>query len=223
MAKIGVILSGCGVFDGSEIHEAVCILLSLDQRGAKIQCMAPNKTAGFVNHLTKTPGVGERNVLEESARIARGEVVDLATVKVSDYDAFILPGGFGAAENLCTFAVDGEHCSVDPETSRVLKEAQQSGKPIGLACIAPVIVAKLFGKNLHPTLTIGHDRETAAKIVAMGAKHVPHDVDEVAVDKEHRIVTTPCYMEAKRIGQISVGADKLVEKVLSLVAESASV
>ena len=223
MAKVGVILSGCGVFDGSEIHEAVCILLSLDQRGATVQCMAPNKSAPFVNHLTKSPGAGERNVLEESARIARGEVIDLATVKASDYDAFIFPGGFGAAKNLCTFAVDGENCSVDPEVSRVLQEAHKAGKPIGLACIAPVIAAKVFGKSHHPTLTIGHDSGTAAKIEAMGAKHAAHDVDQISVDEKNRIVTTPCYMEATRISEIYVGADKLVEQVLSMVKEPAAV
>lgn len=223
MVKVGVILSGCGVFDGSEIHEAVCILLALDQRGAKIQCMAPNKSAAVVNHLAKSPGAGERNVLEESARIARGEVIDLAKVMVADYDAFIFPGGFGAAKNLCTFATEGENCSVDPHVAKLLQEAHQAGKPIGLACIAPVIAAKVFGKTVRPTVTIGHDKGTATKIEAMGAVHAAHDVDEIAIDKKNRIVTTPCYMEAQRISEIYVGADKLVEAVLAMVAHPASV
>lgn len=220
MAKVGVILSGCGVFDGAEIHEAVCALLALDERGAEVVCLAPNKpSADVVNHLAKKPEAGVRNVLEESARIARGEIADLASVKGTDFDAIILPGGFGAAKNLSTFATKGEACDVDREVARVLGEAQTAGRPIGLACIAPVIAAKLFGKSLHPTLTIGHDAGTAAKINAMGAKHEAHHAADICVDAKNRIVTTPCYMEAQRIKDVYQGMNKLVAKVLELVGE----
>jgi enhancing lycopene biosynthesis protein 2 len=143
-------------------------------------------------------------------------VIDLAEVKGSEYDAFVLPGGFGAAKNLSTFAFDGADCSVDPQVDRVLREAHQAGKPIGLACIAPVIAAKLFGQELHPKLTIGHDKETAAKIEAMGAQHDPRQVDDISVDADHLIVTTPCYMAGTRVAEIFTGAQKLIDKVLEL-------
>lgn len=224
MAKVGVILSGCGVFDGSEIHEAVCTLLALDQQNATVTCMAPNKTASdCIDHLHKKPTGEKRNVLVESARIARGEIVDLAEVDANQFDAFILPGGFGAAKNLSDFAFMGENCHVDPQVARVLRDAQQQGKPIGLACIAPVIAAKLFGKDLHPALTIGLDETTAEKMTAMGAKHQPVDVSQVIVDEAHRIVTTPCYMEARRITEVYTGIEKLVGKVLELVNQPAAV
>ena len=217
--KVGVILSGCGVYDGAEIHEAVCALLVLDQLGADVVCMAPNKPAmHVVNHVTQTPTQETRNVLEESARIARGKIVDLSKVKGSDYDAFILPGGFGAAKNLCTFAVAGENCDVDADVRRVLTEAHTAGRPIGFACIAPVIAAKVFGESHAPTLTIGHDAGTAEKIRQMGAKHDPKDAEEITVDEKNRIVTTPCYMEAKGIKEVYAGMQKLVKQVLDLAS-----
>lgn len=223
MAKVGVVLSGCGVFDGSEIHEAVAMLLALDQQGADYQCMAPQKELEVVDHLTKQPAAEKRDVLTESARIARGEIVNLSDVNVSDYDAFVFPGGFGAAKNLCTFAADGVDCTVDSDVQRLLVEAQAAGKPIGLACIAPVIAAKVFGRTLSPQLTIGHDAATAQQIEAMGARHQPCDVDDVVVDTTSRIVTTPAYMEAERIGQVFTGIAKLVASVLQLVEQPASV
>ncbi|HEX6983936.1 MAG TPA: isoprenoid biosynthesis glyoxalase ElbB, partial [Planctomycetaceae bacterium] len=213
MAKIGVILSGCGVLDGSEIHEAVLMLLSLSQRGAEFQCMAPDKTFTAVNHLTKRPEKEPRNVLAESARIARGNVLRLADVQADDYDAFVLPGGFGAAKNLCTFAADGPGCEVDPDVARLLTDAHRAGKPLGFACIAPAVAAKVFGTD-SPKLTIGHDAETASKLKAMGAKHVSCDVKDIVVDEAHRIVSTPAYMEAKSLAELYLGIDKLVAQVL---------
>lgn len=221
MPKVGVILSGCGVFDGSEIHEAVLMLLALDERGAQIVCMAPNKPLDTVNHVTKKPTGHQRNTLEESARIARGEILDLAKVKGADYDAFVLPGGFGAAKNLCDFANAGASCDVDPQVRRVLTEAHAAGKPIGLACIAPVVAASIFGRSHSPTLTIGHDQTTAEQIELMGGRHEARDVDDVAVDEENRFVTTPAYMEAKSIREVRAGIAKMVERVLELAATPA--
>lgn len=213
MAKIGVILSGCGVLDGSEIHEAVLLLLSLNQRGAEYQCMTPDKPAAVVNHLTKKPEAEPRNILAEAARIARGEILRLADVKGDEYDGFVLPGGFGAAKNLCTFATDGAECEVDPDVARVLTEAHQAGKPLGFACIAPTVAAKVFGAE-SPKLTIGHDAEIAAGLEAMGAKHVTCDVKDIVVDETHKIVTTPAYLEAKNLAELYLGLDKLVAQVL---------
>jgi len=213
MANIGVILSGCGVMDGSEIHETVLVLLSLNQRGATYQCMAPDKPVPVVNHLTKKPEKEPRNMLAEAARIARGEIVKLSEVKGDQYDAFILPGGFGAAKNLCTFAASGAECDVDADVERVLKEAHAAKKPLGFACIAPVIAAKVFGSE-KPKLTIGNDKETAAGIKAMGAEHMTCDVKDIVVDETHRIVSTPAYMEAQNLTELHVGIDKLVAQVL---------
>src|SRR5512133_2943461 len=158
MKKIGVILSGCGVNDGSEIHEAVITLLAIDRAGAEAICMAPDiEQMQVVNHLTGTPVAGEkRNVLVESARIARGKIRNLKEVKGNEIDALILPGGFGAAKNLCDFALKGAACAVNPEVERLLREVHQAGKPIGALCIAPALVARILGKE-QPTVTIGTD------------------------------------------------------------------
>jgi len=196
MPKVGVVLSGCGVMDGSEIHEAVCTLLALSQAGADYQCMAPNAPQmHVVDHLKGQPAAGQtRNVLAESAHIARGKIVPLDGVKVADYDAFIFPGGFGAAKNLCTFAIEGDNCSVQRDVERVVREAHATGKVLGFICIAPVIGAKVLGKQTGVKLTIGDDAETAAAINAMGAAHVPEPVTEALVDAENKVVSTPAYM-----------------------------
>src|SRR4051794_37411491 len=157
MAKVGLVLSGCGVFDGSEITEGVAILVALDKRGARVTCLAPSGAqAGVVNHLTKKADSHARNVMEESARIARGKVSDLATARAADFDAIVFPGGFGAAKNLSDFASKGASCSVHPEVQRIVREMHGSGKPVGLACIAPVLAAQVLGEQ-SPQLTIGPD------------------------------------------------------------------
>lgn len=218
--KVGVILSGCGVFDGSEIHEAVITLLALDRAGAEAVCMAPDEEQmHVVNHLKGEVSGGEtRNVLVESARIARGKVRDIREVKAADIDALILPGGFGAAKNLCDFAVKGEGCSVQPEVARLVREVHGEGKPIGAVCISPVLLARIFGEDedIAPELTIGNDPETGGKIEKMGAKHTECPVAEFIVDRENRIVTTPAYMLAGRISEAAEGIEKLVGAVLGM-------
>ena len=221
---IGVILSGCGVFDGSEIHEAVVTLLCLDQQGATYQCMAPNRAFTPINHLTHKPAEHEsRNTLVESARIARGHIVDLATVPPAQFDAFILPGGFGAAKNLSTFAADGADCRVDAQVIRVLTEAHKLGKPIGFLCIAPAIAAKLFGATLHPKITIGKDVETAATLEQMGARHVSCAAGDFVFDERQRILSTPAYMEAGSVKEVYQGINKLVGKLLELARPTPTV
>ncbi|MEX0876068.1 MAG: isoprenoid biosynthesis glyoxalase ElbB [Phycisphaerales bacterium] len=212
MAKVGVILSGCGVFDGSEIQEASATLISLAQHGIEYQCMAPDKDFEVIDHTNQQKTGEKRNVLTEAARIARGEIIDVKGVKGGDYDAFFLPGGFGAAKNLCTFAEQGPDCSVDAEVERVLREANDAGKPIGFICIAPAIGAKVFGGE-GVKLTIGHDKGTAAGIGKMGAKHVEADAEGIVVDDEHNIVSTPAYMEAKNPAQVYAGINALVENI----------
>ena len=216
--RIGVLLAGCGVMDGSEIHEATLILYFLDKQGAEIICMAPNKDQfDVVNHIAGTPVAEKRNVLAEAARIARGKIVDVKTVKADQLDAIIIPGGFGAAKNLCTFALEGSDCRADEDVARLLKELHLKKKPIGALCIAPALIARLFGYELSPELTIGTDQGTASALEKMGAKHRKAKVDEIVVDSRNKIVTTPCYMLAQSIMEVGAGAEKLVPKILEMV------
>jgi len=215
--RVGVVLAGCGVYDGAEIHEAVVTLLALDRAGAEVVCMAPNMDQlHVVDHLSGEVVAGERrNVLAEAARLARGAIRDVATVKGTQLDALILPGGFGAAKNLCDFAVNGAACTVHPEVARVVRDVHTHGKPVGAMCIAPALLAKLFGGE-SPRLTIGTDASTAAALEAMGARHVSCGVHDVVVDRERKLVTTPAYMTAKSIGEAATGIEKLIAEVLAL-------
>jgi enhancing lycopene biosynthesis protein 2 len=215
--KIGVLLAGCGVMDGSEIHEATLTLYFLDKRGAEIICMAPNKDQfDVVNHVAGTPVAEKRNVLVEAARIARGKIVDIKSVKADELDAVIIPGGFGAAKNLCTFASEGSECRADEDVSRLLKDVHLKKKPIGALCIAPALIARLFGTELSPEITIGTDQGTASALEKMGARHRNARVDEIVVDDRNKFVTTPCYMLAQSIKEVGAGAEKLVDKIMEM-------
>ncbi len=217
--KIGVILSGCGVYDGSEIHEAVITLLAIDRAGAEAVCMAPDiDQMHVVNHLTGEPAPGEkRNVLVESARIARGKIRNLKEVKASDIDALILPGGFGAAKNLCDFAVKGADCAVQTEVARLVKDVVKAKKPLAAVCIAPALVSRVLGnEKLAHRLTIGTDQGTAQALEQMGSAHVSCPVTEFVVDKENRLVSTPAYMLAGRISEAAEGIEKTVKALLEM-------
>ena len=217
MKKIGVVLSGCGVFDGSEIHEATFTLLAIDRAGCQAVCMAPDVEFPVTNHLTKEASGESRNILTESARIARGNILDIAGVKAADLDAIVFPGGFGAAKNLCDFAMKGASASINPEVARLLQEMAASSKPIGAICIAPVVIAAVLGKQLAATVTIGTDSGTAAEIEKTGAKHQECPVYEIVVDRKNKIVSTPAYMLATRISEVADGIDKCVKEVVSLI------
>ncbi len=218
MKRVAVILSGCGVFDGSEIHESTAVLLSLDLIGADIVIAAPvGPQMHVVDHQLGEPAEGQsRDIRTELARIARGPVRDVAELSADDFDAVILPGGFGAAKNLCTFATEGADCSVDPSVAAFLESMHAGGKVIGALCIAPALVAKVLGPVKPIRLTIGTDAATAAAINATGAVHVNAPVDEIVVDEENKIVTTAAYMLAGRISEVFDGIDKLVKKVIAL-------
>jgi len=214
--KIGVLLHGCGVFDGTEIQEAVLTLLSLDRAGVEAVCIAPDKDQmHVVNHVTGQVS-GTRNILEESARIARRNVKNIKSVSVDDIDGLIIPGGFGAAKNLCDFAVKGENCTVDPIVEDFIKNVHNKRKPVGAICIAPVIVAKILGKDVKVRLTIGTDKATAEKINKMGAEHIECPVNDFVVDEKYRIVSTPAYMLGPGIKDIAEGIDGLVKAVIEL-------
>ena len=166
--KVAVVLSGCGVYDGAEINEAVLTLLCLEQQGASYECFAPNiAQMHVINHLTGEPVEGEtRNVLVEAARIARGNIRDITQARVAEFDALLVPGGFGAAKNLSNFAVAGAAMDVQPDFLALARAFHDSGKPIGLICIAPVMSAAICGEGAR--CTIGNDADTAAAITATG-------------------------------------------------------
>jgi len=215
--RVGVLLSGCGVFDGSEIHEAVLTLLALDRCGAEVLCAAPDAPQlHVVNHMTSEEMNETRNVLVESARIARGNILDLKKLEVEAIDALIIPGGYGAAKNLSDFAVKGPQADVHPEVQRILEQMLESGKPIGAICIAPATLVKALAPHA-PEVTIGTDPGTAAAIETMGGHHKPCQVDQIHVDASHKIVTTPAYMLGPGIKDVAVGIEKLVRQVLALV------
>lgn len=215
--KIGVLFAGNGVFDGSEIHEATVTLLALDSVGAEIVAMAPDANqAHVINHLKGDEAKSEtRNILVESARIARGEIKSLADVSADDLDGLIVPGGFGVAKNLCTFAFEGTGCTVNSDAERLIKDMHAAKKPMGFICIAPVLCAKVLGK-FKPKLTIGNDEGTAKAIEEMGGEHVICKVDEIAVDDNNKIVSAPAYMLGPSISFVAKGIEKCVNKVLEM-------
>ncbi|MBD9564722.1 isoprenoid biosynthesis glyoxalase ElbB [Pseudomonas sp. PDM09] len=217
--KIAVILSGCGVYDGAEIHESVITLLRLDQRGAQVQCFAPNiAQLHVINHLTGEEMPEARNVLVESARIARGNIKDIREASVEDFDALIVPGGFGSAKNLSTFAVEGAGCSVQPDVLALTEAFAEAGKPVGLICISPALAAKIYGPGV--TCTIGNDADTAAAMNKMGATHAECAVTDIVEDKARKLVSTPAYMLAQSISEAASGINKLVDRVLELTHEN---
>jgi len=215
MKKFAVILSGSGVYDGSEIHEAVFTLLAIAKQNAEYQIFAPDMEQHHViNHLNGEEMKEKRNVLVESARIARGEIKDLAAFEEKDFDAIVFPGGFGAAKNLSDFAFKGNKCSVHPQVEKAVKAMYDAKKPIGALCISPAIIARVL-KTVD--VTIGQDEATAKTIEKMGAKHINTLQTDVVVDKINKVVTTPCYMLDANIVQIAEGAENLVKAILDIV------
>lgn len=214
--KIGVLLSGCGVFDGAEIHESVITLLKLDQADAKVTAIAPDiNQLKVVNHAKGEDASESRNVLEEASRISRGEIKSVSDVKAADFDALIIPGGFGAALNLCNFAVKGPEGEVDPGVQALIKDFYDSKLPIGAMCIAPALVA-LSLPETGLKLTVGNDPGVASGIGALGHEHVECATSGIVTDEENKVVTTPAYMTAGGIAEAYEGISKLVYKVLSI-------
>jgi len=213
--RVAVILSGCGFQDGAEIQESILTLLAIERSGAKYSCFAPDMEQHHVtNHLTSKTIEGEtRNVLVESARIARGAIKPLSEFNESDFDALLLPGGFGAALNLSTFALDGPDCTVNEDVEKAIKSIAKSGKPIGSLCITPAIMAKVLG---DVELTIGNDKPTAEALEKLGAKHKETTFGEIVIDKAHKLVTAPCYMLDSKVTHVADEAQKVVNAVLEM-------
>lgn len=215
MTTVGVILSGCGYLDGAEIHESVCTLLALDSAGATARCYAPNLEFEVVDHLTGQPSGERRNALVEAARIARGEIEDVAKADPAALDALILPGGYGAAKVLSDFATKGPECRAENHVAHLIREMHAAGKPIGAICIAPAVLACVLGE-IHPTLTIGTDPGTAAALEKMGCHHQECPVSEFVVDEKNKIVSTPAYMLGPSVRHVYEGIRKCVQAVLDL-------
>ncbi|NHB92754.1 isoprenoid biosynthesis glyoxalase ElbB [Photorhabdus cinerea] len=215
MKSVAVVLSGCGVFDGSEIHESVLTMLSLDRSGVKTCFLAPDEPQlHVINHINGEETGEKRNVLQESARISRGRIKPLSHANANEFDALIIPGGFGVAKNLCDFAIKEVDCEINKDLLSLVRAMHQQHKPMGFMCIAPVMLPKLLNKPVK--LTIGDDPDTVAQIEKMGGIHIVCKVNDIVVDLENKIVTTPAYMLAESISQAEEGIDKLVRKVLEM-------
>lgn len=215
MTKVAVILSGSGVYDGAEIHESVLALHALEKQGASWHCFAPNiEQLHVINHLTGEEMPEKRNVLTEAARIARGNIEDVANLKADDFDALLVPGGFGAAKNLTDFAVNGAECSINTHVKSACRDFAQANKPAGYLCIAPTIIPMIYDNGVKAT--IGNDEGTAAAYNALGGQHINCPVDEVVFDEEHKVLSTPAYMLASTISEAASGIEKLVEKLVKL-------
>lgn len=210
--KIAVVLSGSGVYDGAEIHEATLTMLAIARQGASYEIFAPNiEQAHVINHLTGEEMPETRNVLVESARIARGKIADLSTYQANAFDALVFPGGFGAAKNLSTFAFEGPDCKVNPDVQKAVEQTVQAGKPIGALCIAPAVIARIL-KDVK--VTIGNDSGTAGAIERMGGTHANATHGEVIFDSKYKVYSTPCYMLDATIDQIADGADHIIQAIL---------
>ncbi|NOY27960.1 MAG: isoprenoid biosynthesis glyoxalase ElbB [Oligoflexia bacterium] len=214
--RVAVVLSGCGYLDGAEISESVIALLTLNRAGAQVQLFAPDKPQmHVVDHLAGTPQQGAtRNVLAESARIARGHIRSLDKLHCADFDALFLPGGFGVAKNLSTFAVQGTNGSVEPDLVRVLKDFRAANKPIGAVCIAPAILVLALHQG---KVTIGEDADTAAAINALGGSHQTCSVHDVVVDPARKLVTAPAFMQDAQLADVATGIEKAVAATLAMV------
>jgi putative isoprenoid biosynthesis-related protein (enhancing lycopene biosynthesis protein 2 (sigma cross-reacting protein 27a) (scrp-27a)) len=211
-----IVLSGCGVFDGSEIHESVITLLNLQKLGVKAVFFAPNiPQTGVVNHLTGAHEQNPRNVLAESARIARGEIQNLSKFSADDFDMLIFVGGFGAAKNLSDYAISGVGMSVNGEVNDAIKAMYKKRKPTGFVCISPVIAAKVLGGGVK--LTIGNDAQTAATVNALGARHIECAPEDFVRDDDANVYSTPAYMLAKDAAQVDKGVGAMIAAMVQAV------
>jgi enhancing lycopene biosynthesis protein 2 len=226
MKKIAVLLAGSGVYDGSEIHEAVFALLSIERAGASYQCFAPNKDQFHViDHTTGEPAPEKRNVLVESARIARGNVKPISELSADAYDALLIPGGFGAAKNLNQWAIRGPAGELDPDVKRVIVAFQAAHKPLCGLCMGPTVIAQALGNAPSVELTVGTTEEPSpydiaginAGMQSLGARPVARTVREVAVDQEHKVVTAPCYMMQATIVQVHDNVQQAVNALVALL------
>ncbi len=213
--KFAVVLAGCGFYDGAEIQETVSTLLAIDKSGSTYQCFAPDiNQFHVINHITGEEMDEKRNVLVEAARICRGNIKKLADYNPDDFDAIVFPGGFGVAKNLCTFAIDGPDCLVNPVVEKAIIASSKAGLPIGALCISPALIVSVLGKM---KVTIGTDEATANAIESLGAKHQNTNDSEIVVDEEHKVVTSPCYMHDTSVSIVAQGAENVINALYEMM------
>jgi enhancing lycopene biosynthesis protein 2 len=216
MKKFAIILAGCGVYDGAEIHESVMAMYAVAKNGAEYQLFAPDiMQHHVVNHITGNEMPETRNVLVESARIARGNIQPTTDLDLREFDALLFPNGFGVAKNLCTYAFKGADCEIQPQINKIIRDALSLRKPIGALCIAPVLLAKILG---DVTITVGPAEEDAENVKVMGANHIVTQPGDVIIDEKHRVFSTPCYQLRSSIVQIAEGADAIVKEMLNYLS-----
>ena len=213
--KIAVILAGCGVYDGTEIHEAVATLLAIEKSGSSYQIFAPDiNQFHVIDHVTGQTTTETRNVFVESARIARGNIKKLKTFDAENFDAIVFPGGFGVAKNLCTYAIDGPDSLVNPLVEKAIRDAIKLKLPIGALCISPVLLATVLN---NITITIGSDKNTIDAINSLGSTHIESKGSDVVIDKKNKIVSTPCYMLDAPISVIFEGVANVINTLIELM------
>lgn len=211
--RFGVVLAGAGQFDGSEIQEAVLLLLAIASNGAQYQCFAPDvEQHHVIDHISGAEMPERRSVLREAARIARGDIKPLSAFRVEDFDALVFPGGYGAAKNLSTYALAGDKCTINPEVKEVIASMHKAQKPIGAMCIAPILIAKSLSMG---TITFGAECDAAQDARTLGATTVTAEKHDVAHDQANRLFSTPCYMLDSNIADVSEGAQNMVKAMLA--------
>jgi enhancing lycopene biosynthesis protein 2 len=225
--KIGVLLSGCGVYDGAEIQETVFALLAIEELGAEAICLSVNKNQHHVvNHLTGEEMPESRNMLVEAARIARGAVHDISTFDVSTLDALVIPGGFGSAKNFTTWAFEGPNGSILPEIKELIQQCISDKKPIAALCVSPVIVALALNQSdLQATMTLGTDKEKSpyeinafsSGLSQTGVQVEMKTIREIAVDEKLKIVSAPCYMMDASIVEIRTNIQQAIQALIQLI------
>lgn len=214
--KAAVVLSGCGVFDGTEIYEAAIAVLNIEKCGGEVEFFAPENMpqAHVVNHAKgEVEENAKRSVFEESARIARGKITPLSKFKPENFDALIFPGGFGAAKNLSSFAFDSADCKVDSEVASAIKAALEAKIKMGFICISPVIAAKVISNNIQ--LTIGTDAATMEALKKMGASPLECDAKNFVKDETLPVYSTPAFMMTEKVSEIDEGIGKMISAILA--------
>ena len=216
--NVGILLSGCGVFDGSEVHEVVLTKYFLAQENVEVTHIGlDGDQTDVVNHQDSGEKVSsKRSMLEEAARFSRGPLIDIDALDIKHIDALIIPGGFGVAKSFSTYAQDGQDCTVNPKVSKLIKSCHEAGIPLGFICIAPVLAAKVLD-GVH--VTVGTDGDTSSHIESFGATHRQCHVTDIIVDEANRLVSTPAYMASEDLSDIGIGIEKLVNRVLKLVKQ----
>ncbi len=225
--KVGILLSGCGVYDGSEIQETISAMIALEELNIQYVGISVNKNQHHViNHLDGSEMNETRNMMIESARIMRGNVVDIKTITPSDIDGLVIPGGFGNAKNLTTWAFNGADGEILPEVKLLLINLVNIGKPIAALCVSPILISLAFkDSTISPTLTLGSTNEKSPYdihsfhigIEKNGGKSLEKGINDLCIDENNRIICAPCYMQDASLLEIRNNAKMAIEKLAEFI------